>query len=369
MRRKAWDKGLGIKALAEYAPRVESKADILMKRLSERAGEIVDMTKWSLFYTFDVMGLVTFSKDYKQLDDAEEHFTIAAMHSQMEIVGIFGAIPWMVPILTSIPGLKGPLEVFVRYSNAQIDERKAEWNQDPDPEKMPKDVTSWLIKAMQDGDPSAPSTIEAFHDDGRLAIIAGSDTTGSTLANIFYFLTKHPTVYERLQKEVDDVKSSGGDASQIPYLDAIITEALRLRPVLPSGLKRNTPPEGLLVDEVWIPGNTIVFAAQHVIQRDERNFENALEFLPERWLDEGKHLHKNEQAWFPFSIGHYSCVGRPLALMQIRTVLHRVASGFDLSFAPGDDGCNFWEETKDTFTLMCPALPVVLTKREGAMSQ
>ncbi|KAJ5713532.1 uncharacterized protein N7483_010713 [Penicillium malachiteum] len=360
-----------------------------MKRLGERAGEVVDMTKWSLFYTFDVMGLVTFSKDYKQLDDAEEHFTIAAMHSQMEIVGIFGAIPWIVPILTSIPGLKGPLEVFVRYSNAQIDERKAEWNQDPDPEKMPKDVTSWLIKAMQEGDPSAPSTIEAFHDDGRLAIIAGSDTTGSTLTNILYFLAKHPEAYKRLQKELDDIKSSGGDVSQIPYLDAIISEALRLRPVLPSGLKRNTPPEGLLVDEVWIPGNTIVFAAQHVIQRDERNFENALEFIPERWLDEGKYLHKNDQAWFPFSIGmlsmfqpswlytvtlmhiqgHYSCVGRPLALMQIRTVLHRIASEFDLSFPPGEDGRHFWEETKDTFTLMCPALPVVLTKREGATSQ
>ncbi|KAJ5279194.1 hypothetical protein N7478_004566 [Penicillium angulare] len=352
-------------AMADYMPRVEAKADEFIKGLRERTGKIIDITQWSLFYTFDVMGLIAFSKDYGQLNNGKEHFAITGMHDQMELVGVFSAVPWLMHLLQSIPGIKGSFEIFLKYCNQQVDERKAEWKQDE--ERKPNDVVSWLIKSMEDGGPSAPGPV-ALYEDGRLTIVAGSDTTGATLANAFYFLTTHPEVYQRLQKEVDQVKASGGDASQIPYLDAIITETLRLKPVVPSGLKRLTPPEGLVVDEVWIPGRTIVITPQHVLQRDERNFERPLEFLPERWLEEGKHMHKDERAWFPFSIGLYSCVGKHLGLMQLRFALHRVATEFDVSFAPQEDGRKFFEDAKDTFTMTCPSLQLVLNKRQLAQS-
>lgn len=136
-----------------------------------------------------------------------------------------------------------------------------------------------------------------------LTLDSYSDTSAATLANIVYYLTSNPRVYQRLQKEVDEVNSNGGDASQIPYIDAIINETLRLKPVVPGGLARLTPPEGLTIDEVFIPGNIIVIVPQHVVHRDERNFDRALEFLPERWVDEGKEMHKDERAFFPFSLG------------------------------------------------------------------
>ncbi|KAJ5106780.1 hypothetical protein N7456_003455 [Penicillium angulare] len=350
--------------MADYMPRVESKANEFIQGLKERTGKIIDITEWSLFYTFDVMGLIAFSKDYGQLKNGKEHFAITGMHDQMELLGTFSAVPWLMQICQSIPGLKGSFEIFLKYCNQQMDERKAV--RPLDDKRKPNDVVSWLIKAMEDRDPSAPRTSTAFYEDGRVTIVAGSDTTGSTLANAFYFLTTHPEAYQRLQKEVDQMKASGGDASQIPYLDAIITETLRLKPVVPSGLKRLTPPEGLMVDEVWIPGKTIVITPQHVIHRDERNFERPLEFLPERWLEEGKHMHKDERAWFPFSLGHYSCVGKQLGLMQLRFAIQRVAAEFDLSFAPQEDGRKFYEDAKDTFTMTCPSLQLVLNKRESA---
>lgn len=89
----------------------------------------------------------------------------------------------------------------------------------------------------------------------------------------------------------------------IPYLDAIINETLRLKPVIPSGQPRLTPPGGLQVDEVWIPGDTIVAIPQWTIFRDERYFIRATEFLPERWLEEKDRLIKDERAFFPFSLG------------------------------------------------------------------
>jgi cytochrome P450 len=124
-----------------------------------------------------------------------------------------------------------------------------------------------------------------------------------------YFLACNPTAYQRLQKEVDEAAVEGEEAfnndtsPSLPYLEAVITETLRLKPNVPSGQPRVTPTEGLVIDGTWIPGDTIVIIPQYVIQRDERCFTRASEFLPERWLDEGKDLIVDRQAYFPFSIG------------------------------------------------------------------
>ncbi|KAJ6005682.1 hypothetical protein N7451_003626 [Penicillium sp. IBT 35674x] len=360
-RRKLWEKGLGMKAVADYIPRILSKTDLFMKRLGEHDGKSIDITQWSLLYTFDIMGLIAFSKDYKQLDNSAEHYAIAAMHAQMDMTALVTPIPWVMYVLGCIPGMKTPLDHFTDYSASQMNERRAEWHRNT--KERPIDIVSWLIQGMDNRDPSAPPTDTALYDDGRLAIIAGSDTTGATLANIVYYLTSNPKVYQRLQKEVDEVISTGGDASQIPYIDAIINETLRLKPAVPGGMGRITPPEGLTIDEVFIPGNIIVIVPQHVVQRDERNFERASEFLPERWMDEGREMHKDERAFFPFSLGHYACVGKQLAMVQLRLTLQRIASEFDLEFAPGGSHERYDEGAKDTFTLNCPPLNMIFKKR------
>lgn len=90
----------------------------------------------------------------------------------------------------------------------------------------------------------------------------------------------------------------------IPYVEAIINETLRLKPAVPSGQPRVTPPGGLQIDEVWIPGDVNVVVPQYILQRDNRNFPEADKFVPERWLAENKKtMISNEQAYFPFQLG------------------------------------------------------------------
>jgi cytochrome P450 len=142
-----------------------------------------------------------------------------------------------------------------------------------------------------------------------------SDTTAVTLANILNYLVTCPPVCQHLQKVVDGIFPEGDEAfdydkiKNIPYLDAIINETLRLKPVIPSGQPRLTPPGGLQVDEVWIPRDTIVSIPQWIMFRDERYFVRATEFLPERWLEEKDLLVKDERAFFPFSLGESFCLG------------------------------------------------------------
>ena len=90
-------------------------------------------------------------------------------------------------------------------------------------------------------------------------------------------------------------------------MEAIINETLRLKPAVPSGQPRVTPPEGLQIDEVWIPGDGNVVVPQYILQRDNRNFPEGDKFVPERWLIENKKkMILNEQAYFPFQLGESS---------------------------------------------------------------
>lgn len=80
---------------------------------------------------------------------------------------------------------------------------------------------------------------------------------------MFFELSQNPKALQALQKEVDDLYASTDNIdamtlSKLRYMDAVINETLRLHPPVPSGLQRMTPPEGLQIDQTFIPGNTIL---------------------------------------------------------------------------------------------------------------
>ncbi|EMD31224.1 hypothetical protein CERSUDRAFT_100574 [Gelatoporia subvermispora B] len=86
--------------------------------------------------------------------------------------------------------------------------------------------------------------------DGALTIVAGGDTTSNVLSSICYFLLNNPAVCKSLQTEVDKYYPPGEVAVEtkhhqnMPILDAVINESLRLLPVLPEGTSRVSPPGG-----------------------------------------------------------------------------------------------------------------------------
>ncbi|EAA66961.1 hypothetical protein AN8338.2 [Aspergillus nidulans FGSC A4] len=255
-RRRAWDRGFSMKALPTYEPRLQHKVDVLVSQIRSRIDRPLNITQWTMYLAFDVMGLVGFSKDFRQLEDAVEHAAIEELHGQMLMYGILRPVPWVLTILGATLGLAGKYGQFMTYCVARTAERKAEWNASED--KVPQDVISWLFKASDEKDQSAPPGEQALNEDGQLLIITGSDTTSGALANAFYYLAKHPAVYKKLQAELDNAFSSGKQSPKInnetlrklPYLEAIINETLRLKPAVPSGQPRQTPPQGLQIDEV-----------------------------------------------------------------------------------------------------------------------
>ena len=95
---------------------------------------------------------------------------------------------------------------------------------------------------------------------------------------------------------------------------------------------------------------------------DEKYFPNAEGFIPERFSTQPE-LIKHKDAWGPFSVGPYSCIGKNLAYMEIRGLTAQLITKFKASCAQGEDGKDLVSNSKDHFTLGLRPFQLVFTKR------
>lgn len=109
--------------------------------------------------------------------------------------------------------------------------------------------------------------------DARLLIVAGSDTTATTLVYCFYHLAKDRTLVEKLRAELKEHKIANDDSFEVqplqylPYLNALINETLRMHPPVPGGIFRDTPKEGIVMNGVHLPGGVKIVGPHYTVQR------------------------------------------------------------------------------------------------------
>jgi cytochrome P450 family 135 len=168
------------------------------------------------------------------------------------------------------------------------------------------DVLSLLLRARHE-DGSAMTDTE-LRDELMTLLTAGHETTATGLAWAFERLLRTPRVLERLTESLDDDD----------YLDAVVKETLRVRPVIVDvarKLTRDTEVAG------WrLPAGTLVLPAIAVLHARPDLYESPQEFRPERFLDGGAESY----AWIPFGGGVRRCIGASFAQVEMRTVLREV---------------------------------------------
>lgn len=171
-------------------------------------------------------------------------------------------------------------------------------------------------------------------------IFAGSDSTAITLRTIFYYLLKQPATMGRLMVELDGAsyERDGGiigfrEARELPYLTAVVQEALRVFPAVGVPLERVVPAGGLEVEGHSIPAGTVIGASAWTLHRKDSIFgERTEEFRPERWIEaseEQKILMNN--ALFTFGIGSRSCIGKNISMLEIYKLVPTVLRKFEVS--------------------------------------
>ena len=176
------------------------------------------------------------------------------------------------------------------------------------------DVLSLLVQSGGEGDDALSD--QALRDELMTLLIAGHETTATALAWAFERLTRHPSATERLRASLE--------AGEGDYLDAVIKETLRVRPVVMEVGRDITEPVELGGN--LLPEGTRVMSSIALVQRSEASWPDAKAFRPERFLD-GQPV---PYSWIPFGGGPRRCIGASFATQEMAAVIPVVLRHFDL---------------------------------------
>lgn len=187
------------------------------------------------------------------------------------------------------------------------------------------DTTNVFAKIVQESEKGELLDETDVVCEATALIVAGSDTTGNTLTYLVWAVISRPDLRKALEAELSGLPYGYGDQEleDLPLLSAIIEETLRLYGAAPGGLPREVPVGGVTMAGYFIPGGTTITTQAYTIHRDEKNFVNAAEFNPCRWLQMSTDSmdSKNETARIahhPFGAGSRVCMGIHLAQMELR---------------------------------------------------
>lgn len=169
-----------------------------------------------------------------------------------------------------------------------------------------------------------------------LNVVAGGDTTATTIRMVMLCLLTNPVAYRKLQQEIDNVISAGTisspvtdtEARKLPYLQAIIQEGLRIKAPAAGPLFKQVPEEGDYIDGKFIPGGTQIGTSPFSIYHSKEIFgQDASIFRPERWLNADPALLEvmSETVSLVFSSGKWQCIGKPVAMMELNKIFVEVS--------------------------------------------
>lgn len=299
-RRRVWSPAFSDKAIRGYENRMQKFNHQLIDQIYANAGNPINATLWFNLYSFDIMGDLAFAKSYKMLQSGQQHSAFKILSEGMEAFG-YTLPDWAVRLIISIPALTQPIVKFRTFCAEQTQQRMS-----IDPKEISDpDIMATLLENYHKT-PDHPLKLDLLRQDARLIIIAGSETTASTLTQMFFYLASNHSLQTRIRTEIETLLDGNEIASQVikdaRLLNGAINEALRLHPPVPSGVFRTTPPEGISIGDVFIPGDTKIQTPGYVIGRDEEVYESASEFIPERWSTKPEMVRQKE-AFAPFTLG------------------------------------------------------------------
>jgi cytochrome P450 len=183
------------------------------------------------------------------------------------------------------------------------------------------EILSMLLDARhEDG---SEMTAQELRDELMTLLVAGHETTASTLAWAFEVLSRTPRVLAALTEEI-----RGGEDER--YLTATIQETLRHRPVLPNTAPRMVK-QPIEVGGWLYPTGASLVANAYLLHHDADLYPDPYAFRPERFLDEPPGTY----TWIPFGGGRRRCLGASFAMLEMKVVITSILRAFDLQVTAG----------------------------------
>ncbi len=345
--------------MAAFAPdRIRAYVPTLLRvtqRLHARwqraatAGQVIDLQADLKLFTVDVIAGLAFGTDVNSIDGGQN-----PIHQHLDTIfaatfrRIMSPVPywrWITiaadrQLAISLAVVQGAVADFITQAKVRL-------QADPALRAAPSNLLeAMLVAAAQDG-----SAVDEKDVAGNVStmLLAGEDTTANSLAWLIDLLARNPAALARAVVEVRGLPTPLADLTvdqldQLPWLDACINEAMRLKPVAPfMGLQalRDTA-----VADVAVPAGTLLWCVMRRNSVDDSHFADATAFNPQRWLaSDGPPVgadqpvaHRpvvdkplaDKRVSMPFGAGPRMCPGRYLALLEMKLLMVMLLGSFDI---------------------------------------
>ncbi|KAJ3956881.1 hypothetical protein N0V92_006555 [Colletotrichum tropicale] len=297
--RRALAHGFSDASMREQEGMIIKYIDKLSDRLKEFADDGTspqNMAGWYNWTTFDVAGDLIFGQSFQCLERADYHPWVAFIFGAIRFGSVMTSIKYIglsfvVQALFKMGGMKAMSQV--RENTDEMMENRMSMTDDRN------DLFEGLLKRRKEWNLS----FDQLSANALILVLAGSETTATTLSGTTYLLLTHPEVYEKLKKEV---RSAFKDSSEIN------------------------------IGSVSKLSQTLVEIQQWSSNHSPDNWPDPWKFDPERFLESEKTNVNRLDSLQAFSVGPRNCIGRNLAYSEMRMVLARVIFDFDMALAPGN---------------------------------
>ncbi|MBW4547899.1 MAG: cytochrome P450 [Symplocastrum torsivum CPER-KK1] len=314
---------------AFHAQRLNAYASIMVDytkaMISQwQPGQVIDIPQAMMDLTLGITTKALFGQDLRNDVAGQAIIRFIELFSQ-RLSGF--PVPAWLPIPSNWE-IKRQIAIIDRHLSPLIAERHQSFAEHDD-------VLSMLIQA-QAADTTGLLTNQQIKNEVLNLFAAGYEVTAHTLAFTLYLISQHPDVEARLLEEIDRVVGQRAitipDLEQMPYLEMVLKESMRLLPVT-TLLSRQAVESVVLKGGYTLPKNSVVLFAPWTLHRCSEYFPNPLSFDPERFHPDCKDKIP-KFAYLPFSAGPRICIGNAFAMMQMRINLATILQDYRLTVAP-----------------------------------
>ncbi|KAH8669654.1 cytochrome P450 oxidoreductase [Tricladium varicosporioides] len=300
-----------------------------------------DIARRTQYLTLDIITHLCFGKPFGFVEgNADMYRFLETIEGQLPVVQHFSVWTEMNTIFRKLVGVKwlrraimpsatdeegiGRIMGIAKSFVSERSQKGAEGKKDM--------LNSFLTHGLSPADAETEITI---------SLVAGSDTTATSIRSTLLSIISNPRVYVKLRNEIDTAISLGlissgcitdAEARQLPYLQACIREGLRRFPSITQLRERVVPKGGDWYDGKFLPGGTFIGLNAWGLQLDPVFGEDADVYRPERWLDNSEDRVKEmgRTMELVFGGGDTRCLGVPIAGMVLNKIFVELLRRFDI---------------------------------------
>ncbi|KAI0879536.1 cytochrome P450 [Hypoxylon argillaceum] len=296
----------------------------------------LDIGKTFSMFTLDTISRIALGKEFGCLEADKDVLGFShIVELFLPFMNVLGDVPWARNIAFSKLGIrlfspkptdKRGIGKMMKMVNTEVHKRYI------------GDVEAWndiLGSFRRHGLTEVESQTEAF-----FMFMAGSETVASAMRITLFYLIATPTVYQRLKTEIKAAIESGrasspitaAEAKQLPYLQAVLHEGLRVRPTATGTFSREVPPEGDTIHGHFLPGGTTISPNLSSLMRSKTIFGKDVDiFRPERFLEVDQEQREEMQRTVEhiFGYGRWMCAGKAIAWIELNKTLFEILRQFD----------------------------------------